>query len=100
MTAREEYMIYVPTLGDRLRRALGYRQRLPEDFDPEPNDCPYWAKTVIIVRFDWRDRLRLLLTGGVEVATEHRTSEQIEKMIGHTAVTLLGPGDRRLKKKP
>lgn len=34
-----------PTLGQRIRWALGYKQRLPDDFD-ESSDCPHWAKTI------------------------------------------------------
>lgn len=90
------YVEYKPTLGDRLRRALGYRRQLTADFaDDAP---PHWAKTVVGIRFSWSDRLRLLLTGAAEVEIEHRTSEQIGDIVSHSAVSVIGPGDYRLRK--
>lgn len=89
------YMEYTPTLGDRMRRALGYRKRLPEDF--ADTDPPHWAKTVVDIRFNWRDRLRLLLTGAAEVEIEYRTSGEMGDIVSHSAVSLIGPGDYRLR---
>ena len=86
---------YAPTtLGTRIRWALGFRQRFPADFEESP-DRPHWAKTVVQVRLDWLDRLRLLLTGAAEVIVEHRTSEPVD-MCSQAAVTIIGPGDHRL----
>lgn len=85
-----------PTLGRRLRWAFGYRPRFPE-FDIEPEGAPHWAKTEVFIKFSLGDRLRLLLTGGVMVLTEHRTNVPVEKWVSNSAVILLGPGDYRLK---
>lgn len=85
-----------PTFGQRIRWALGYKQRLPEDFEESP-DCPYWAKTIVLVKFDWLDRLRLLLTGAAEITVEHRTSKPVD-MRSQSAVTVIGPGDYRLRR--
>lgn len=89
-----------PTIGQRLRWALGYRQRFPAEFDPEPAGCHHWAKTVVFVRFDWLDRLRLLMTGAAEVTVEHRTSAPVGDIHSHSAVTVIGPGDYRLRQHP
>jgi len=90
------YQEYVPSLGDRLRRAFGYR-RDSQRFDEEPPGCPHWAKTVVAVRFSLLDRLRLLATGAVNVELEHRTDVEVSKMVTKTSLTLIGPGDERLK---
>ena len=57
-----------PSLRERAFRKLGFHYHLGED--PEGADAlPGWMKTDIRLHFSWADRLRLLLTGRLFVAS-------------------------------
>lgn len=59
-------MAYVPTRRVRFWRKLGFRFHLGED----PENCDAfqgWMQTCTTFRFCWSDRLRLLLTGRLQV---------------------------------
>lgn len=92
----EEALYARPTLGQRLRWQLGYGYRALVEFGPEPTNFHHWAKTVVVVRLDYLDRLRLMLTGALQIDVEHRMSAPVE-MESISSVCLIGPGDRRLQ---
>ncbi len=85
-----------PTFGQRVRWALGYRRRF-NDFDEVPEGCPHWAMTEVFVKFSFLDRLRLLLNGAVMLHIGHQTDVPVARWFSKTSVSLIGPGDYRLK---
>ena len=80
----------LPTFIQKLRWKLGYRWHRMY-FDEEVPGCPYWAKTTVCVQFSFMDRLRLLLTGRVELDVEQRTDVQIGQAVSKTSVRVLAP---------
>ena len=83
----------VPTLGERIRRRLGFRYHLGD----EPEGCEAlegWMRTDIRLRFGWADRIRLLTTGRLFIACIVHTDtpspdvckSRVDWMIGGTKV--------------
>jgi hypothetical protein len=100
MSEQSEGAFYrAPTWGERLRYWVGYGWVHQRWFDEEPEGCPYWAKTVVVVNLSFAHRLRLLLTGALQIDLEHRSNVQIDKMVSISSICLIGPGDDRLKRK-
>ena len=61
-------MYAAPTLGQRFWRRAGYAYHLGDE--PEGADLlPGWIRTDMHLHFGWADRLRLLLTGKLFVAS-------------------------------
>lgn len=61
-------MISTPTLAQRFWRWAGFHYHLGED-PPGVEGMIGWMKTDIYLDFGWPDRLRLLLTGRLFVAS-------------------------------
>ena len=60
--------ILKPTLAQRIRRRLGFRYHLGDE--PEGSGTlEGWMRTDIRLRFGWADRLRLLATGRLFIAS-------------------------------
>lgn len=60
--------VHKPSLSERFWRALGFRYHLgddPEDID----NLQGWTRTDTRLHFGWTDRLRLLITGRLLVAS-------------------------------
>lgn len=65
-----------PTLAMRVARALGYRFHLGE----EPADIeglPGLAKSEIRLRLSFLDRIRLLVTGKLDISLTHYADQQM-----------------------
>lgn len=61
-------MCHAPTLRERFWRKVGYIYHLGDE--PEAADVlPGWMRTDIHLHFGWADRLRLLLTGKLFIAS-------------------------------
>ena len=94
-----EAMIYRPTLMQRLWRRLGFGTRWDEALfdwrsaDPGPDDwfVPGVLSTRTVVHVDWRDRLRLLLSGKCEVATYTRTNVAVARGETRSLFSVLPP---------
>lgn len=90
---------YVPdTFARRAWRWLGFRypslyeqQEAALALDYEP--CK-WMATDTFIRFDWKDRLRILLSGNVKVIHRHRTDVTVKQCASMSAVGVLPPGAR------
>jgi hypothetical protein len=67
-TAKDLAMHYVPSMRQRFWRKIGYRYHLGEE--PEGTDVlAGWMRTDVRLSFNWRDRLLLLLTGKLFIAS-------------------------------
>lgn len=62
------YSVHVPTLRERFWRWAGFRYYLGDD-PPDIEALSGWMKTDIRLHFGFTDRLRLLLTGKLFVAS-------------------------------
>lgn len=71
------YVIYRPTLAERMWRRLGFRYHLGDD--PKDSDkLPGWMCTETRMRFSLADRLRLLLTGRLYIRLVQHTPVQCD----------------------
>lgn len=88
------YVEYKPTLAERIWRKLGFRHHHGED---EPNE-PWqgWMQTRSGVKLDWRDRLRLLVSGHLEFThTYHLDTPSPTKMHTRFDWHIVPPGSRQ-----
>lgn len=68
MPSKNTAFFHEPTLAERIWRRLGFRYHLGD----EPEGCESlegWMRTDIHLRFGWADRLRLLATGRLFIAS-------------------------------
>jgi hypothetical protein len=73
-------MHHVPTLSERMWRALGFRYHYGEE--PEGIDkLEGWMRTETRMRFGFLDRLRLLLTGHLHISLTQHTPVQCDYSI-------------------
>ena len=83
---------HVPTLAQRVWRALGYRYHLGAD--PEGVDAlSGWMCTENTFQFSLADRLRLLLTGRLRVSIKHHMPVQPEFSKNRLDWQIAAPGD-------
>ena len=71
--------IYIPTIGERFWRAIGFNSHIPELDDPTvENRYPGWIMTNVRIKADVLDRLRFLLCGKALVRVVTYTSVQVD----------------------
>lgn len=86
---------YKPTLRERFWRKMGFHFHLGED-EPRGELWQGWIKTTSGIRFDWRDRLRILLSGHIEMHhVMHTDTPSPTKMHTRFDWEIVPPGGRR-----
>ena len=83
---------YRPTIIDRLRRKAGYRFHYadePPEFDPAKHVG--WMKTVTTFKFDFADRIRLLLTGRLRIEIAQYTTQQVDESVNAVSYKIFAP---------
>jgi hypothetical protein len=63
--------------------------QIPEDLE---GFAPSYMLTLVMIRLDWADRLRILVSGNLRVETHTKTDVAISKMDSQSMVTVLPPG--------
>lgn len=83
-------MEFRPPLKMRILRALGFRYSA---YAPRPeNDDAHYTVSRVVTCWDWRDRLRILVSGMTEVEICVET-EKLEMVKGsRSAAVVLAPG--------
>jgi hypothetical protein len=67
-----EAMIYRPSIGARIVRWFGFNKGCITEVPPDiSNRLSHWGKTVTRIKFDFRERLLILVTGCVRIEVEH-----------------------------
>lgn len=94
-------MIHRPTFGQRLARRLGFRYVLAE-LPPEAEAMPGWMMTSVDVSLSLTDRLRLLVSGRLELDMRQATDALVDKCITATSFSIPAPweGSRRAPPEP
>ena len=82
------YLEYKPTLWDRLGFGHAYARLEDEDY---PEMAEAFLHIDSYVHFDWKDRLRILLSGKVMLAVATKTNVFVEKAISVSSVKVLSP---------
>ncbi len=91
MTSNGYGMAYKLTLRERFFRALGFRYHLVNLPDDIETTMPGWMMTSCRMHFDFRDRLRLLLTGKLNLEIRQATSQQVDEAISATSFRIVPP---------
>jgi hypothetical protein len=88
------YAVEKPTAGQRLARALGFGMpAVPDDRD-EPQFAPGRIITQTHACFDWKDRLRVLVSGHVVVIVSTKTNVPVATAVSTSGIGVLAPGSR------
>ena len=82
---------FKPTIWHRL--GFGHSYVAPWDEPGKDSDDHYVISHVVVV-FDWKDRLRLLLTGRLSTTVRVKTEHDAGKTEGRTAAKVMGWGWR------
>lgn len=64
----------------------------PEDLDEHPDWAPAWFIVTTRAHLDWRDRLRVLVSGNVHIDQAVKTDVPIGRSLSTSAVSVLPPG--------
>lgn len=79
-------MEFKPTIWHRL--GFGHAYVPPWD-DPEKDGDDHYVITEVVVVFDWKDRLRLMLTGCLSVEVRVKTQHDAGNTEGRSAVKVM-----------
>lgn len=84
-----------PPRWKRVMRSIFPARFLDVDYSipPEPGFVPGEFMTGVTLVFDWRDRLRLLVSGGVAVEVRTATDVIVDKAKSRSTFYVLAPGD-------
>ncbi len=91
------YQVATQSLSARLWSKLGFGRCFipaPDDDNPEPWCAPGRLVSVTIADIDWRDRLRLLISGRAMVFMSTQTDVAVNVARSESKFSVLSPGDR------
>lgn len=76
---------YVPTWGERVSRGLGFRGAYQQRPD-ETEEFPSYMVTSVRIGLSLLDRLRILLTGKIDVETVSQTDVEVRRVKSQSSV--------------
>lgn len=83
-------MYHRPTLLERIARRLGFTFRMGDE--PEGvDDYPGWARTELRIGLSFLDRLRLLVSGRLDISMTHYADVRFNEMKNRTDLRLPAP---------
>lgn len=84
---------FAPDARPWWRRLLSrlFPSRLPPYLDDVDGMAPGYIATHVVAHLDWADRLRVLASGRVHVATSTRTDVTVNKMYSESTVWVEAP---------
>lgn len=83
---------FKPTIWHRLGFGHAYVAPWDEDDDPRDGHEVNYLVSEIVIVLDWRDRVRCLLTGRLNVYLRNRTQHPAGRVEGRSAVKVMGWG--------
>ena len=86
-------MEYRPTLRERFWRKMGFHHHHPE-MSEEGEKFPGWIMLQSVSHIDWRDRLRILVSGRILFKAEIRCDVPVGETISAAALSVIAPGER------
>lgn len=93
--ARAYYAEYRRTIWDRLGFRLAARAPRPEHEEEMPGFAPSWFVVGTRIRLDWKDRIRVLVSGNAHVDIAVKTDLMISKSQASSDFAVLPPGAHR-----
>lgn len=98
MTVMERYMaMKVMNFAQPGKRTVWGRlgfgsKRIPRFEDDEhPDLAPHWMTSHVIGVLDWKDRLRVLISGKIEVVVSTKTDVPVTKAVSKSNLGVLPP---------
>lgn len=82
-----------PTAAQRIARALGFRFLLGED-PAGVEQLPGWAKSEVRLRLTFLDRVRVLLSGKIDISLTHYADQQITTQKNRVDLRFPAPWER------
>lgn len=98
MTEENTCSVYRPTWLERIQTRLGFRQHIGDDpFGDAPPDPQMqgWMQTEIRQHFGLLDRIRLLVSGKLNISVTHYTNVQVDDQRCRTDWIIQPPFERR-----
>jgi hypothetical protein len=92
-TATDGAFYHRPTLAQRIARFLGFKVHLGDE--PSGVDAlPGWAQSKIDLRISFMDRVRLLVTGRLDLTVTHYANRQIDTQKNRVDLRFPAPWER------
>lgn len=88
--AQGQAMIYVPTLGDRMARLLGFQHQHGDEPDGVET-WPGWGRTELRIDVSFLDRVRLVFGGRLHVSLTHYADKPFDRMKNRVDIFLPAP---------
>lgn len=88
---------YKPSLSERFQKFLGYGDCLQPDFEDDPHAEGYtesYLMNVTLAHLDWKDRLRVLISGRLVVRVSTKTDKIIERSYSKSNISVAPVGYR------
>ena len=89
------YEVSRPTLHQRVERFLGFGTCSSPRFEDVSDHDPKWAagylESEVTIFLDWKDRLRLIVSGKLMVSTSIKTSAFVERSMAKSNISVLPP---------
>lgn len=93
---REALCLAIPSCWERLWWRLGFRE-CHAYFDEEIEGfVPSYMTTVVYGYLDWKDRIRLLISGKIMVHAATKTDKPIDRAITRSVVSILPPNYKKI----
>lgn len=95
-TQSQDHAYFAPDARPAWRRLLSRLFPVPRswhelDSDEPAGWAPGWLETHVVARLDWRDRLRVLVSGHVHVRTRTRTDVPVNRTLATSSVWIEPP---------
>lgn len=90
--ARAHYAEYRRTIWDRLGFRQAARAPRPESEEELPGFAPSWFVVGTRIRLDWKDRIRVLVSGNAHVDIAIKTDKMINRSLSSSDFAVLPPG--------
>lgn len=87
------YIKYTPSRMERVWRRLGFRPVRKDLPDGIEKTHPGWMITTTRFRFSALDRIRLLVSGRLEINVRQATTKQVENTVNAVSHRILYPGE-------
>ncbi|MER9622682.1 hypothetical protein NKI98_14785 [Mesorhizobium sp. M0222] len=85
------YQVYKPTAKERFWNALGFGLASVPRPDDDPAFAEGWAVTTIVTHFDWRDRLRIVISGKVQTKVSLKTDVPVARAKTYAETRVMPP---------